>query len=85
MAIGKISSALRKQLDTLRKFLIRYHKTMLASAFILDFMLLLVLCAFLFMIKAEWMAKQLANLAYFLLLIGVIMKAIQFFKESKKR
>ena len=72
-------------IKTFRKFLIQYHKTNLSSAFILDFMLLLVLCAFLLMVKAEWIAKQLANLAYFLLVFGVIMKAIQFFKESKKR
>ena len=81
-------SFLKRQIITFRKFLIRYHKTNLSSAFILDFMLLLVLCAFLLMIKrfiADWIAEQLANLAYLLLVFGVTMKAIQFFKESRKK
>jgi len=83
--VKKNLSLLKIQAVTVRKFFIKQHKTNLSSAFILDFMLLLVLCAFLLTIKAEWIAKQIANLAYFLLLFGVIMKAIQFFKESKKR
>ncbi len=92
--IRKISSALhfvfsflKAQPKTFRKFLIHYHKTDLSSAFILDFMLLLILCAFLLMIKASvavWIAEQVAILAYFLLLIGIIMKTIRFLKESKK-
>lgn len=77
-------SFLKKQIITFRKFLIRYHKTNLSSAFILDFMLLFVLCAFLLTIKAEWIAKQIANLAYLLLVIGVGMKAVAFFRESRK-
>ncbi len=75
---------LKKQIITFRKFFIRYHKTNLSSAFILDFMLLLVLCAFLLMIRAEWLAEQIANLAYFLLVIGVVMKAVAFFRENRK-
>lgn len=73
------------KVDTLRKFLIRYHKTNLSSAFILDFILLLVLSALLLMIKGEWIAEQIANLAYLLLVIGVVMKAVAFFREDRRK
>lgn len=83
--VKRAFSFLKKQPNTFRKLLIRYHKTNLSSALILDFMLLLILCAFLLMVKAEWIAKQLANLAYFLLVIGVVMKAVAFFRESRRK
>jgi hypothetical protein len=83
--VRRVSLFLKGQVVTFRKFFIKQHKTNLSSAFILDFMLLFVLCAILLTIKAEWIAKQLANLAYFLLVLGTIMKAIQFFQESKKK
>lgn len=84
LEIKRTTSFLKKQSNTLRKFLIRYHKTNLSSAFILDFMLLLVLCALLLMVKAERIAEQIANLAYFLLVIGVVMKAVAFFREGRR-
>ena len=77
----------KTQIITFRKFLIQCHKTNLSSAFILDFMLLFVLCAFLLMIKkpvASKIAKQIANLAYFLLVIGAVMKAVAFFREGRR-
>ncbi len=76
-------SFLKRQITTFRRFLIHYHKTNLSSAFILDFMLLLVLCATLLMFKTEWLAERIANLAYFLLVIGVVMKFIQFAQKEK--
>lgn len=78
----------KNQVNIFKKFLIQYHKANLSSAFILDFMLLLVLCAFLLMIQepvATKIAEQFANLAYFLLVIGVIIKTITFFRESRGR
>lgn len=78
-------SFLKRQITTFRKFLIRYHKTNLSSAFILDFMILLVLCAICLMIKAARIAEQIANLAYFLLVIGVAMEAVAFFREGRKK
>ena len=79
-------SFLKRPITTFRKFLIRYHKTNLSSAFILDFMLLLVLCAFLLMIKgstAYWIADRIASFAYILLVIGVIMKIVQITQKEK--
>ena len=79
-------SFLKRQVTTFRKFLVRYHKTNLSSAFVLDFMLLLVLCAFLLTVKesiATWIADRLASLAYFLLAVGVIMKIVQIRKERR--
>lgn len=69
------------------KFLIKQHRENLSSAFILDFMLLLLLCALLSMLDniititfARWLAK----VAYYLLLIGIIIKTVQFFRESRR-
>ena len=76
-------SFLKRQITTFRRFLIHYHKTNLSSAFILDFMLLLVLCATLLMFKTEWLAERIANLAYFLLVIGAVMKFIQHAQKEK--
>jgi len=84
--IKKAFPFLKNQPDTFRKFLIRYHKTDLSSAFILDFMLLLVLCAFLLMIKesiATWIADRIAILAYLLLVMGVVMKIVQLTQKEK--
>lgn len=84
--VKKTLSFLKIRAVTFRKLLIRYHKTNLSSAFILDFMLLLVLCAFLLIIKgsiAAWIADRIASFAYILLVIGVIMKIVQLVQKEK--
>jgi len=43
----------------------------LARVFILGFMILLISCAFLLIFRAEKTAEEVANVAYFLLVIGV--------------
>jgi len=52
---------------------------------ILLFMALLIMCAFLLILHLEPIAKQLANLAYFALVTGVIIKFVKFVKEEKQK
>ena len=49
---------------------------------VLLFMALLIMCAFLLVLHLESVAEQLANIAYFALVIGVIIKFIKFIKEK---
>lgn len=63
------------------KFLI-YIKQEPADGFIIAFMLLLVICAFLLICKLDLIAEQFANIAYFALVIGVIIKFIKLIKEK---
>lgn len=73
----------RQGLRVSRISLIQYHKKNLSSALILDFMLLFLLCMLSLIIGIPPLADFLAYPAYFLLLIGVIMKAVAFFRESR--
>lgn len=82
----RVFSFLKIQGITFRKFFIRYHKTNLSSALILDFMLLLILAAFLLMTEEtifRWGGEQVTIFAYWLLAIGVVIKLIQLVEERK--
>jgi hypothetical protein len=57
-----------------------YFEEKPSAYFIIVFMILLILCAFLLIFKQEWLAEQLANIAYFCLVIGV---GIEFYKMVK--
>lgn len=57
----------RQNMPRLRK----YSKEKPSAPFIIGFMVLLMICAFLLIFKAEKAAEQLANIAYFCLVIGV--------------
>jgi hypothetical protein len=46
-------------------------------------MILLLSCAFLLIIKLEPVAEQVANIAYFLLVVGVGIEFYQLMKEKK--
>lgn len=51
-----------------------------SAPFIIAFMVLLIICAFLLILKAEEAAEQLANIAYFSLVIGVGIEVYQLMK-----
>lgn len=79
-----------------RKLLIEYHKKNRSSAFVVDFMLLFLLCFLLLLIlpllrfavgdrPATWLVEWVAVFAYILLVIGVGMKLIAFFRENDGR
>ncbi|MDP2943871.1 MAG: hypothetical protein Q8N49_01150 [Candidatus Omnitrophota bacterium] len=51
------------------------------SIFIIGFMVLLMICTFLLIFKQENIAGRVANWAYLLLVMGVILRLIQSFKE----
>lgn len=74
---------IRQGLKASRISLIQYHKKNLSSALILDFMLLLLLCMLSLIIGIPPLADFLAYPAYFLLLTGVIMKTVAFFREKR--
>jgi len=52
---------------------------------ILLFMVLLIMCAFLLILKLEPVAEQLANIAYFALATGIIIKFVKFIKEERQK
>ena len=58
-----------------------YIKEKPSVPFIIAFMALLVICAFLLIFKAEKAAEQLANIAYFSLVIGVGIEVYQLVKN----
>lgn len=60
-----------------------YAKERPSARFIIAFMLLLLICVFFLIFKAEKAAEQLANVAYFLLVIGVGIEAYQLIKSGK--
>lgn len=93
-AISKISLAIRRcgfqniknQVKNFRAFLIAYHKKDRSSALILDFILLIFLGSLLLIIPGvimEKLAEWVANIAYLLLLIGLIMKIVQVRKGKE--
>jgi hypothetical protein len=53
-----------------------------AERLILIFIVLLMLAAFLLILNLEVIAEQMANLAYLLLVIGLIMKVLELLKEK---
>ena len=54
-----------------------------ARLFIVAFMVLLVSCAFLLIFKKEKAAEEVANVAYFSLVIGVVMELVLMIKQRK--
>jgi len=63
------------------KFFI-YIKQEPADSFIIAFMLLLVICTLLLIFKLDLIAEKLANIAYFVLVIGVGIKLVKLVKEE---
>jgi len=59
-----------------------YIKEKPSAPFIIAFMFLLIICAFLLIFKAEKAAEQLANIAYFSLVVGV---GIEFYQMIKHK
>lgn len=57
-----------------------YFKEKPSAYFIIAFMILLVLCAFLLIFEHKWLAEQFANISYFCLVIGV---GIEVYKMVK--
>jgi len=62
--------------------LMNFFRKDLARVFILGFMILLISCAFLLIFKAEKTAEEVANVAYFLLVIGVGMKFVSIVRRK---
>jgi len=64
--------------------LMNFFRKDLARVFILGFMILLISCAFLLIFKAEKTAEEVANVAYFLLVIGVGMKFVSMVRRKNE-
>ena len=60
-----------------------YIKQKPSATFIITFMVLLIICAFLLFLKAEKEAEQLANIAYFSLVIGVGIEVYRMIKYGE--
>lgn len=69
---------------TLVKDPIKKTKLSSGNTYILLFMCLLAICAILLVLGLEKAAEQVANFAYFSLVIGVGIKLYQFIKEKKR-
>ncbi len=54
-----------------------------ARLFIVAFMVLLISCAFLLILKKEKIAEEVANVAYFSLIIGVVIELVLMIKQRK--
>ena len=54
-----------------------------ARLFIVSFMVLLISCAFLLILKKEKIAEEVANVAYFSLVIGVVIELVLMIKQRK--
>lgn len=61
-----------------------YIKKKPSALFIIAFMALLIICAFLLVFKAEKAAEELANIAFFSLVIGVGIEVYQLIKYGEK-
>ncbi len=62
---------------------LHYLKKNPGSGFILAFMFLLVVCAFLLICGWEKIAEWVANWAYLFLVTGVLIKLVRFLKERE--
>ena len=61
-----------------------YFKEKPSAPFIIAFMSMLIFCAFLLIIKQEEMAEDLANIAYFSIVIGVGIEVYQLLRYGEK-
>lgn len=61
-----------------------YFEEKPSAPYIMLFMIILLICAFLLIIKLESVAEQMANIAYFLLVVGVGIEFYQLIKEKKR-
>ena len=59
-----------------------YFREKPSAPYIMLFMILLLSCAFLLIVKLEPIAEQVANIAYFLLVVGVGIEFYQLMKEK---
>lgn len=62
---------------------VKFFREDFARLFIVMFMILLISCAFLLIFKKEKIAEEAANVAYFLLVIGVVIEFILMMKQRK--
>ncbi len=62
-----------------------YFQEKPSAPYIMLFMILLLSCAFLLMVKLEPIAEQIANIAYFLLVVGVGIEFYQLIKEGRAK
>lgn len=78
MLPSTIDRPLQKNMPMVRE----YFKEKPSAPFIIGFMALLMICAFLLIFKAEKAAEQIANIAYFSLVIGVGIEVYQMIKHG---
>ena len=62
---------------------VKFFRDDFARLFIVMFMILLIFCAFLLIFRKEKIAEEAANVAYFLLVIGVVIEFILMMKQRK--
>ena len=73
---------LQRKMPGIREYCKVYIKEKPSVPFIICFMALLVICAFLLIFKQEKAAEQIANIAYFLLVIGVGIAVYQLIRTG---
>ena len=76
-----IYSATKRKLPKIKE----YFKAKPSFPFIIGFMVLLIVCALLLIFEQEKMAEQLANIAYFLLVIGVGIEVYRLIKYGEEK
>jgi len=57
----------------------------LSDKCVLFFIFLLIMCAFMLILEMEWLAEQFANIVYFTLVIGAVIKFIKFVRKEKSK
>lgn len=73
-------------IKSIKPFLIRkwrFFQNKPSAPYILGFMILLLLCPFFIILNYEQIAEQIANIAYFLLVFGVVIELIDQLKKGK--
>jgi hypothetical protein len=83
---SKLKDKAGVELNSMAKVMINFftwlENSTYAERLILIFIVLLMLAAFLLILNLEVIAEQMANLAYLLLVIGLIMKVLELLKEK---
>ena len=62
---------------------VEFFRKDFARLFIVGFMVLLISCAFLLILKKEKIAEEVANVAYFSLVIGVVIELVLMIRQRK--